>query len=69
MDNSVNDKILNELQKIAKLLVLDFSKDFTQTKSIETMSKVGFKPKEIAELLGTSSNTVSVTLSKKRNKK
>ena len=66
MDKSNNERILVELQKITKLLILDYSKDLSQSQCIDTMSKIGFKPKEIADFLGTSANTVRVTLSKKR---
>jgi len=66
MNASKNDLILEELQKITKLLVLNSTKDLSQTEAIETMSKIGFQPKEIAELLGTTANTVRVTLSQRR---
>ena len=66
MNASKNDLILEELQKITKLFVLSLTKDMNQTEAISIMSKIGFQPKEIAELLGTTANTVRVTLSKKR---
>lgn len=66
MNASKNDLILEELQKITKLFVLSLTKDMNQTEAIAIMSKTGFQPKETAELLGTTANTVRVTLSKKR---
>lgn len=68
MSKSDEEKILAELKKITKLLVLGYSRDLNQAQSIGMMSKIGFQPKEIAELLGTTPNTVNVTLSKKRKK-
>lgn len=65
-DNVGNDLILSELQKITKLLLFSLTKDLSQTEAIKMMSKFGFQPKDIAFLLGTTGNTVRVTLSRKR---
>jgi DNA-binding NarL/FixJ family response regulator len=43
-------------------------KEITQARKIEILSSVGLAPKEIAEILGTTPNTVSVTLSGIRKK-
>lgn len=51
--------ILIRLQAMA--LVEKFS---TQREKIEFLSKVGFPPKVIGEILGTSANSVSVALAK-----
>ena len=40
-----------------------------QIKQIDSMSKAGFEPKEIAEMLGTTGNTVRVALAKLKKKK
>lgn len=62
-------EIVAELRKIAKLLVLTLTKDEPkQVANIELLSKVGFAPREIAELLGTTPNTVNVALSQMRSK-
>ena len=62
-----------ELMKTNKLLALLLVKGSSQTNAILTLSSVGFKPKEIAEFLGTNSHLVSVALHQakksKRNKK
>jgi len=58
-----NYAIVEELKKITKLLILMVTKDQTQRANIEMLSKVGLPPKDIAELLATTPNTVSVTLS------
>lgn len=57
-----NDKILEELQRITKILVLIATEGKNQREQIGILSKIGFQPKEIAGLLGTSRNTVSVAL-------
>jgi hypothetical protein len=43
--------------------------DKKQIDQIERLSKAGFQPKEIAELLGTTANTVSVALTKIKKSK
>jgi len=68
MNNSKEEEILRELQRITKLLVLTATKDQSQSDRIVVLSNIGFRPKEIAELLGTTSNAVSVTLSVIRKK-
>lgn len=57
-----NDDILEELKRITKILCSIATKDMIQKEQIDLLSKLGFQPKEIAELLGTSSGTVSVAL-------
>jgi len=50
------------LHRIAKLLALILAEGKTKTDAILRLSGVGFTPGEIAELLGTTANTVSVTV-------
>lgn len=66
----MNDEILNEIKKLNKLLVLILMKDFKKNEKILFLNSSGFPPKEIAEILGTTSNSISVTLNrlKKRGK-
>ena len=68
MDDPESNLILTELRKISKLLVLNLNQDRSQNELIAAMSKIGFQPKEIAELLGTTSNTVSVAKAKAKSK-
>lgn len=68
MNDPKEEEILRELQRITKLLVLTATKDQSQRDRIAVLSNIGFRPKEVAELLGTTSNTVSVTLSEIRKK-
>jgi DNA-binding CsgD family transcriptional regulator len=60
------DDILSELRKIGRLLTLLVTQDMSQKEKIALLSTAGFQPKEIAELLGTTPNTVSVTLAQMR---
>jgi DNA-binding CsgD family transcriptional regulator len=64
-------ELVHEIKKMNKLLVLMATKDLSQTEKIELLNKVGLGQKEIAELVGTTRNTVNVTLNrlKKTNSK
>jgi len=63
MNGSKEEEILQELRRISKLLVLTATKDQTQKDKIILLSRIGFEPKDIANLIGTTPGTVSVTLS------
>jgi DNA-binding NarL/FixJ family response regulator len=58
--------ILEELKIIKKLLAHNLLTGSSQTKHIEKLSTFGFQPKDIAEILGTTANTVNVALSRIR---
>ena len=64
MSSDESNLVLMELRKIAKLLVLNLNQNRSQNDLIKAMSKVGFQPKEIADLIGTTSNTVNVAKAK-----
>jgi DNA-binding transcriptional MerR regulator len=55
-------ELVIELQQIKRLMVILCTKDLAQKEQIRLLSRAGFQPKEIAELIGTTSNTVSVVL-------
>lgn len=63
MTTEPRDEIVVELRKISRLLTLLVTKDLSQRDKIALLSTAGLQPKEIAELIGTTANTVSVTLS------
>jgi hypothetical protein len=63
-----NDLILGELKKMNTLLALLVTKGNSQSEKIEMLSRVGFTPKEIADYIGTTSNTVSVALNAMKKK-
>ena len=63
------NEILEELHLITKLLIWRLFKDETdQKEKIEILNKFDLQPQQIAEYLGTTANTVSVTLNKIRRK-
>ncbi len=64
-----DDQHLEVLREISKLLVVNLKREANQTDLIIELDKSGFTPKRIAELLGTTANTVSVALSQKKKKK
>lgn len=61
-----SDEVLGELRKISRLLTLLVTTDMSQKQKIEALSSAGLQPKEIAELIGTTPNTVSVRLAEIR---
>jgi len=72
MDKKQFKEITGKMDLIVRLLALNFVKDLkVQKDKIIALSSFGFGPSEIAKLLGTTPNTVSVALSgiKKKAKK
>lgn len=61
-DGNTHYELLEELKRITKILVLIAAEDKTQKEQIAILDRVGFAPKDIAELLGTTPNTVRVAL-------
>ena len=55
---------LDEVVRLLALLIRRGSD--TQTEAIIEMSRAGFKPSRIADLLGTTANTASVTVQRAR---
>jgi DNA-directed RNA polymerase specialized sigma24 family protein len=52
-------------EELVRLRVIELRHRFgSQTETILELSRAGFGPSRIAELLGTTSNTVNVTLQK-----
>lgn len=71
MDNNFEKEILKKFEIIIKLLTvssLSSLKGEKQLEKIKILNGVGLSPKDIAELLGTSSNNVSVALNKLKKK-
>jgi len=69
MSDVVLDDISHKLDSLIKLIAYYLIKDMSQKEQITLLSNAGFKPKQIAKMIGTSSNTVSVTLSALRKKR
>ena len=59
----INDELVVEkLDRVLRLLALIAVKGMSQTDQIAILDRVGVAPKEIAEIVGTTSNTVRVAL-------
>lgn len=73
MEEYVTEPQYQELSKkldlLTRLTALSLIADKQQQEQIILLSRAGFQPKEIAEIVGTTSNTVNVSLSKHRKKK
>lgn len=54
--------VTRRLDALIRLIAVSLPKEINQTKKIEILSGTGLAPKEIADILGTTANTVSVTL-------
>jgi len=68
----MEDKQLNEiterLDKLIRIVALSSTQGLTQTEKISLLDQAGFTPKEIAEILATTSNVVNVRLSEMRKR-
>ncbi|TGK23331.1 hypothetical protein EHQ05_19295 [Leptospira yasudae] len=63
-------EILEELKTIKRLLATALTEGKKQNQAIEFLNKAGFGQKEIADTIGTTSNTVNVSLARiKKSKK
>lgn len=63
------DKILHRLDSVIRIGVVGMTQGKSQTEQIWLFSVAGLQPKEIADLLGTTPNTVRVILSNLRKAK
>jgi DNA-binding CsgD family transcriptional regulator len=64
IESSQLRELTARMDAILKILALTLPKELRQSDKIVLLSDAGFQPKEIAGILGTTANTVSVTLSK-----
>jgi DNA-directed RNA polymerase specialized sigma24 family protein len=62
MGQDSNLNLAEKLDRGLRLLAITAIRGMPQTAQIATLSRVGFPPKEIAEILGTTANTVRVAL-------
>ncbi|MHA1972629.1 MAG: sigma factor-like helix-turn-helix DNA-binding protein [Candidatus Hodarchaeales archaeon] len=61
--------MMKKMDWVIRLLVASVIADSSKQKDhIVKLSSVGFQPTEIAEILGTTSNSVNVALSRARSK-
>ena len=61
-DETVVAGVLSRLDRIITLLAAGIAVDKTQRERIRLLSSAGLAPKDIAEVLGTTANTVRVAL-------
>ncbi len=59
---TVEEQTLEKLDQILRMLAVMAMRGLKQREQIMLLSEAGFQPKAIADLLGTSSNTVRVEL-------
>jgi DNA-binding CsgD family transcriptional regulator len=62
MPQTTDELILTRLDQILRVLAVSAVKGLKQREQIAVLSQAGLQPKDIAELLGTTSNTVRVAL-------
>jgi len=68
-DDKLKEEIIDKLDKILRVIAITSTKTLNMTERIVVLDQCGLKPKEIADILGTTSNVVSVTLSKLKKKR
>jgi len=69
MDEKFQKELIKRLDVLIKLSAASSMKDANLTEKIIFLNKSGFSPKEIADMLNTTNNYVSVVLSNIRKKK
>jgi len=63
------DEIVRELRRIGRILaVIAVKSEESQREQIARLGEMGFLPSEIAKIIGTTPNTVNVTLHEIRRK-
>jgi DNA-binding CsgD family transcriptional regulator len=60
--NQNEERVIEKLDQALKLLGMMAVKGLSQTEQIATLSRIGLSPKDIAEIVGTTANTVRVAL-------
>jgi CRP-like cAMP-binding protein len=69
MAKSFEDLVLAKLDNLLRVMTIGVTREMKQNDRIALLNRVGFQPKEIADLLGTTGNTVNVALSNLRKGK
>ena len=68
MNDTQFEEIKTRLDKLIRIVALSSTKGLTSTDSIFMLHQAGFAPKEIADIIGTTSNVVNVRLSEMRKR-
>ncbi len=69
MAESDSQQLLLETRRISRFLIEVITKDMNQSEKIELLNRVGYEPREIAPIVGTTPNSVRVTMSNLRKQK
>lgn len=69
MPKSTEQLVLEKLDQLLRVLTISVTSGLKQKEQIALLDRVGFPPKDIADLLGTTQNTVNVALSSLRKSK
>lgn len=69
MENNQLKGIEERLDKLIRIVALSSTKGLTLTDRILLLHQAKFAPKEIADILGTTSNVVNVRLSEMRKRR
>ena len=68
IDNKQLKELTNRLDAVVRLLALNLPADMKQETKVRLLSDSGLQPKDIAKILDTTPNAVSVALSKMRRR-
>jgi len=68
MEKESVDQIVERLDKLIRVVALSSTQSLTLTDRIHLLHRAGFRPSEIADILGTTSNVVNVRLSEMRRR-
>jgi hypothetical protein len=63
------DALVDRVERLTRLVAVGLAAGKAQGEQIDLLSKGGFQPKEIADIIGSTANCVRVTLSTMRKAK
>ena len=66
MPKNFEEMVAGKLDRLLRVVTAGATKGMKQSDQIALLDRIGFPPKEIADLIGTTSNTVNVALNKLR---
>ena len=69
MAKTFEESVLAKLDHLLRVHAISVTKGMKQNEQIALLNRAGLPPKEIADLLGTTANTVSVALAALRKSK
>ncbi len=69
MAKTTEQLLLEKIDQLLRIMTISVTRGMKQREQIALLDRAGFPPKDIATLLGTTSNTVSVALNALRKSK